>query len=132
MKLGRNKSRSWHPALVALLIIVPILAFYALVEILRGPPVHVRDRLAEVFSEDSLMEEKTLEIASKFICSCGSCGELPLESCPCHRAAEERQFIRASLQEGLNDSTIILQLIQRFGWLKREYEQVYQPQSAVK
>jgi hypothetical protein len=78
-------------------------------------------RLAPVFeakSQDPKLEAGVIAIASKFICSCGSCGEKPLEICACERAIEERQFIRNALQTGKSADQIIAGVNATFGWMK--------------
>lgn len=49
-------------------------------------------------SSNPAVEAIVYEIASKFVCSCGTCNEESLEICSCGRAVEERQFIRNYLE----------------------------------
>jgi len=81
--------------------------------------------ITEARSSDPVMEIQVTAIASKFICSCGTCGELPLETCGCTTAVQERQFIRTSLQSGQNPDQIVLALNKAFGWMKPQYAATY-------
>lgn len=60
-------------------------------------------------------------LASKFICSCGTCGELPLESCNCPTAVEEKNFIQQKINEKLSDNEIIAAVNAKFGWIKPQF-----------
>lgn len=71
------------------------------------------------------LENKVYEVASKFVCACGSCGEEPLESCTCQTAQEERQFIRQALQQGQSVDEGIIAVNMNFGWIKDEYRSQY-------
>ncbi len=79
----------------------------------------------EARSSDPATEIQVTAIASKFICSCGTCGELPLESCGCNTAVQERQFIRTSLQSGQSPDHIVLAVNKTFGWMKPQYAAKY-------
>lgn len=70
---------------------------------------------------DFLLERKVIEVASKFTCSCGSCGEESLETCVCAKAEEERNFIRHELNSGKSVSQAILSVEARYGYLKSEF-----------
>jgi hypothetical protein len=62
-----------------------------------------------------------MDVASKFICSCGTCGEQSLDVCSCETAAQERQFIRSSLQSGQSVSQATLAVQDKFGWVKPKF-----------
>ncbi len=117
----------WHPALLGLLIIGGVTIFLALPYI-RENPLGRKSQpapLIEQRSGDPKLEARVLQIASKFICSCGTCGEQPLDVCTCERAVEERQFIRNYLQAGQSNEQIIAALNSMFGWIKPEFAARY-------
>lgn len=117
----------WHPALLGLLIIGGVTIFLALPYI-RENPLGRKSQpapLIEQRSGDPKLEARVLQIASKFICSCGTCGEQPLDVCTCERAVEERQFIRNYLQAGQTNEQIIAALNTTFGWIKPEFAARY-------
>lgn len=76
-------------------------------------------------STNPIVEAKVYEIASKFICSCGSCNEEPLETCKCATAAEERQFIRDYLEKNQNPDDIVIAVANKYGWMKAEFASNY-------
>lgn len=69
----------------------------------------------------SLVEAEVTEIASKFVCSCGTCGEESLELCTCPTAIKERNFIRNSLEKNINYEEVVYQTANKYGWLKQEF-----------
>ncbi len=78
-------------------------------------------QVIETRSPDPAIEAKTMEIAGKFVCSCGTCGEQPLDVCTCPTAIQERQIIRNYLQMGRQPSEVIVALNRSFGWIKPEF-----------
>ncbi len=68
---------------------------------------------------------KLNEIASKFVCSCGTCGELSLETCTCPTAEEEHAFINAMLSQNISSDEIVVAVANKYGWLKSEYYPQY-------
>ncbi len=84
------------------------------------PPV-----LAEQKSNDPRLEAEVLDIAAKFICSCGTCGEQPLQTCTCDVAIAERQFIRKELQAKNDPESIIRLVNEKYGWIKPQYTEKY-------
>jgi cytochrome c-type biogenesis protein CcmH/NrfF len=111
-----------NPAVVVLGIlgIVALLAFAS--EYLINPRPQKPPELVEVRSDDPALEVSVMEIASKFICSCGACGGQPLDECTCNRAIEERQFIRNYLQGGQTADQVTIALNNTFGWMKPEFD----------
>lgn len=88
-------------------------------------PIQQVQPVAEQKLADPSMESLVLDIASKFICSCGTCGEQPLNSCTCEMAQVERQFIRNSLQNKKEPDTIIKEVNEKYGWIKPQFEDQY-------
>jgi len=62
------------------------------------------------------------DIASKFICSCGQCDELPLETCSCPTAKEEKAFIQTQMNDKKSDSQIIKAVNAKYGWIKPQFK----------
>jgi hypothetical protein len=77
--------------------------------------------LIQPSTQDLTLERKVIEVASKFTCSCGSCGEEALETCTCNTAEQERKFIRQELQSGKSVSHAITAVNKRYGHLKTEF-----------
>ncbi len=68
------------------------------------------------------------EVAEKFICPCGGCGEMALETCSCdmdHGAIEAKSFIQQQLNQGKSKDEVIAAMIKRYGYLKPEYQKDY-------
>ena len=61
------------------------------------------------------------EIASHFVCACGSCGELELATCSCGTAAQERQLIQAEMDRGASNKEIMQLVHDRYGGLKPQF-----------
>lgn len=115
-----RESALWKPGFVALVLVAAGILIMAGVRWTgdqqnnppqRTPPLETR-------SNDAALEAKVTEIASQFICGCGTCGELPLETCTCETAVSERQLIRSSLQAGQSPSQIVAAVNSQYGWLK--------------
>ena len=113
----------WHPASVVLLIIGGAIAYLSIPYITGNPPGRNSQpaRLAEIRSDDPVVEAKVREVSAKFICSCGTCGEQPLDICTCNTAIQERQFIRNAFQSGKTSEQIIVAVDTTFGWMKPEF-----------
>lgn len=84
---------------------------------------------AEQKSANPIVEAKVYDIASKFVCSCGTCNEESLEVCACERAVEERQFIRDYLEQSTNNGQrpddIVYVVANKYGWMKAEFASKY-------
>ena len=81
---------------------------------------YVEQRTANV-----ALENEMHEIASKFVCACGSCPNNPLESCGCVTARRERDYIRTALNAGLSGDEVIRKVNAEFGGLEDEFEAEY-------
>ena len=79
----------------------------------------------EIKSSNPVVEASVFEIASKFVCSCGTCGEQSLEICKCERAVEERQFIRDYLEQNQKSDEIVIAVANKYGWLKADFASNY-------
>lgn len=71
-------------------------------------------------SGNSVVEAKVYEIASNFVCGCGSCGEESLDECKCNFAVEERQFIRDYLEANQDKENVIFAVNEKYGGLKTD------------
>lgn len=91
-----------------------------LIPILNQNP-DIKEIPVELKSTNPVVETKVYEIASKFVCSCGSCNEESLELCKCERAVEERQFIRDYLEQNQKTDDIVIAVANKFGWIKAEF-----------
>lgn len=110
-----------HPAIVVLVLMGGAFALIAGVELFVKKQPSPPPPFVETRSGDSKLEATVMEIASKFICSCGACGEKPLEICTCNKAVEERQFIRNYLEQGQEPEQVILALNNTYNWIKPEF-----------
>jgi len=66
----------------------------------------------------SVDESQVIEVAKKFKCACGGCGELPLATCQCEMpkgSVEEKRFIREKLAEGFTVEQVTEQLDKKYG-----------------
>ncbi|GEM_PF-684556 len=113
----------WHPAEVVVLIIGGVILLLTLPYLTGNPPGRKQRPapLIEQRSGDPKIEANVQAIASKFICSCGTCGEQPLDICTCDTAVREREFIRSSLQAGQSPNQVIAAVNTTFGWMKPEF-----------
>ncbi|GIK61874.1 MAG: zinc-ribbon domain-containing protein [Ignavibacteriota bacterium] len=84
-----------------------------------------KDIPVEIKSSNPVVEAKVFEIASKFVCSCGTCNEESLEVCTCGRAVEERQFIRDYLEQNQKSEDIVVAVANKYGWLKAEFASAF-------
>jgi hypothetical protein len=75
----------------------------------------------ETKSSNPLVEAEVFNIASKFVCSCGTCNEESLEVCKCGRAIEERQFIRDYVERNQKKENIVYALASKYGFLKSQF-----------
>lgn len=111
----------WHPAAVTLVLLGVMFVLVVGLQMwqaTRPPPEAVPVR--ELKSSDPKLEASVLAVASRFVCSCGSCGEKPLDTCVCERAVEERQFIRNYIQNGKSLEQVIAAVDQTYGWKKTD------------
>lgn len=118
-----NTSLKWNPAFVVVAILGGVTLLIAIPFIRGYGPGQQRAPvpISEQRSNDPAVEAEVLKIAERFICSCGSCGEQPLDVCRCNTAVKEREFIRTALQSGGKEQQIIASVNSTFGWMKPEY-----------
>ncbi len=65
---------------------------------------------------------KVMDIASKFICPCGTCDRLSLETCQCPSAKEEKAFIKSQVDAQKSDLEIIKTVNAKYGWIKAQFK----------
>jgi cytochrome c-type biogenesis protein CcmH/NrfF len=111
----------WHPGLVGIMIIGGVAILIYVVTPRSNVEPFATSQVVETKSPDPALEARAMGIAAKFVCSCGTCGEKPLDVCTCPTAIQERQFIRNYLQMGRQPSEVIVALNTSFGWIKPEF-----------
>lgn len=65
------------------------------------------------------------QVASKFVCSCGTCDELSLETCSCPTAKKEHDYINSLLSQNSTISQTIIAVANKYGWLKSQFYPQY-------
>lgn len=65
--------------------------------------------------EQPIYSVEVLEIASHFLCSCGSCGDKELVSCTCKTALREKNFIQELYKKGYDSESILSMMDSMFG-----------------
>ena len=114
-----------RPAVVTLVFIAGGLVLLFSIQSLTKKEEPRPVQLTEAKSNDPVLEAKVREIASKFICSCGKCGEQSLDVCSCNTAIEERQVIRNYLQLGQSPEQVIAAVKNNYSWMKAEFSSRY-------
>lgn len=113
----------WHPAVVTMGLLGGVFVLIMAFQMLQNARTPEQGPAApEVRSTDPKIESSVMTIASRYLCSCGSCQQEPLDICTCVKAVEVRQFIRNRLQVGQSDSQIMVAVDQTYGWKKNDAE----------
>lgn len=116
-----NLKPLWISVGIAVIVIIIVVAN----NIKNNNPSGQVEDIVEIKSSNPAIESQVYAIASKFVCSCQSCNQLPLESCKCGIAVEERQFIRVYLEKNKKPDDIVVALANQYGWLKAEFASEY-------
>ncbi len=119
-----NKSFGLKPFLITLVLIIISFITIITIDFLTRAQIP-SNSIVESKSKNPLIEATVYEIASKFVCSCGNCGEQSLEKCTCKRAIEERQFIRDYLEKNSKKDDVVIALANKYGYLKSSYAKNY-------
>ena len=115
-KTKQQKTSKLNPLFIILAVVVVLYLFHQSSQSSRQP---ARQPAAfEQFSNNPIIERDVIAVAANFVCPCGSCGELPLETCTCQTAVQERQFIRDKLQSGQNREQVIAAVNASYGGFK--------------
>lgn len=61
------------------------------------------------------------EVASHFVCGCGSCDDLELATCSCPTAVKERAVIQEELDRGTPPRDVVRLIADRYGHLKPQF-----------
>ena len=85
--------------------------------------------VVETKLQNPVDESKAMRIAGKFDCSCGTCGDLPLDTCACPTALKEREFIRKSIEQRMTSDQIIAAVNKTYGHMKSNTNFVVPPLS---
>jgi hypothetical protein len=64
------------------------------------------------------LDPAVTRVASRFVCSCGTCGEERLDVCSCETARVERTFIQEQLRHGRTETEAAEALKQKYGGFK--------------
>lgn len=72
----------------------------------------------DIVKGNPAIESQVVTIASHFVCICGKCSRISVESCRCSLAAREREFIRQKIKKGDKDEAIIAAVDAVFGGKK--------------
>lgn len=120
-----EKKLNFKPLLVSIVIFIISYLVYVIIDSQLDKKNLYEQKVFEVKSSNPAVEAQVYEIASKFACSCGTCGEESLEKCTCPRAVEERQFIRDYVERKGNPTDITVALANKYGYLKAEYAKNY-------
>ncbi len=117
-------ARSWNPIIIGL-VLGGLIVIYLFAKDnnrqVSSPPGQFQP-IIEQKTNNVELETKVIEVASKFACSCGSCGAEPLETCTCQTAQQERQFIREALQSGQTMSEVVFAVDSKYGWPKADQQ----------
>ena len=114
--LPKKSSQSWY--LFGILAAVVFIYFIINQNSSSTRQVSQQPQYFEQFSNNPAIERQVKEIAANFGCSCGSCGELPLDTCTCNTAVRERQFIRSKLLNGQDKEQVIAAVKASYGGFK--------------
>ena len=97
----------------------------------EGQVAVVETKLSKIplAGQDPVGESKAMQIAKKFDCSCGTCGDLSLDTCTCPTAVKEREFIRKSVEERESPDQIIAAVNRTYGHMKSKTNFVVPPLS---
>ena len=128
---GETKPK-WHFAVGAIVLLAAVFVFIKSTEKSEEKEASPWSQIVETKTSDSQLEAKVLDVASKFICSCGTCGEKPLDTCTCETAVQERQFIRGRLQQGQTPEQVAVAVSTEFGWLKPEFASKYDSTAGIR
>lgn len=120
----RQTEKKWNPSTVAVFAIWALFVIFYFVY-MNQRAAKISEPYVEQKTDNVVLENKVLAVASKFTCACGSCPKEPLETCSCPAARRERDFIRNSLYSGMDDENVIITLNNRFGGIESEYESQY-------
>lgn len=123
-KFNQGKRLTFKPVYVVIAILAIGLSYLLISRNPSNDNIETKE-VVEQKSNNPVVEASVFEIASKFVCSCGTCGEESLETCKCPRAVEERSLIRDYVQKNTNTSDIVLSVANFYGFLKAEFAKEY-------
>ncbi len=105
----------------ALSVIGLLIVAFIIIQVLPGEKQRPLTNNFQTNNGFGFANSRVTDIASKFICSCGTCGELPLESCDCPTAREEKAFIQSQITAKKSDAEIIKSVNSKYGWIKPQF-----------
>jgi len=116
----QQKSTFSKTSLVTLGIVI-IFVVYAVIVFNNSKEKQPENSVMEFKSENLPLEASVLAVASKFNCSCGSCGTTPLETCSCPTATAEHKFIRNELRKGNDAESVVKSVMRVYGHPKSKF-----------
>ena len=97
-----------------ILALITIIVFF----VTQSPQENANPYIENV-QTDPAFEKQVTQVASQFLCGCNQCPDLPLETCSCSFAKQERDYIRSSLKSGKDPDQVIDEVLVKFGNLKQ-------------
>jgi uncharacterized membrane protein YvbJ len=111
----------WHPITVIMALFAILFIMIAAVQMIQNARTsNVPLPAQEITSADPKVETLVQAVASRYLCSCGTCQAEPLDICSCARAVEVRQFIRNKVQVGQSAYQVMVAVDQTYGWKKND------------
>ena len=122
-----SKTRNLKPLWITGGIIIGSILIVISFDLIFHKYSNIKEFQIETKSSNPAIEAQVTAIASKFICSCQTkdCANSSLETCTCGTAVEERQFIRADLEQNKKPDNIVVELANKYGSLKPEFKSKY-------
>ncbi len=130
-KEKRNKQKSQQPYIANIYLLFGLGLAIFIIALLVIDRSGQKDTTIDTHTQQEVpatFTSEVYEVAEKFICPCGGCGEMALETCSCdmhHGAIEAKTFIQQQLNHGKSKDEVIAAMIQRYGYLKPEYQKDY-------
>ncbi|NOX89369.1 MAG: zinc-ribbon domain-containing protein [Calditrichaeota bacterium] len=115
----KQAAKKTNTPLIAGFVVLGLILMYLVFQDMGASRGSDPSQLEQV-SNNAVLEAKVREVASEFVCACGSCEEEALVDCECPTAQQERNFIRQKLQSGQSKEAVVKAVKERFGWAKSD------------
>jgi cytochrome c-type biogenesis protein CcmH/NrfF len=112
-----SRGRGLSPATIVLLMVIGGVGVVTLFSVL-SETLRPASEVSMETTADSTIEAQVKLIAVRFSCTCGSCGEEPLDHCTCTTATAVRQEIRERLIAGRSSNEIVAEINRTHGGLR--------------
>lgn len=116
----REKTVSVKSLWMGAVVVVAVLLIYSIIDTNSSRDYTASNAINNFNTGSPVVEAKVYEIASNFVCGCGSCGEESLEVCDCNFAIQEKQFIRTMVQNSEDDASIVSAVNNKYGGIKSD------------